>query len=271
MYQRGNAAPVKRAPKNVAVSVDFYTRHLPKGDRDVTIERLLGRVESEASSIFREMANGHMPEGDEREVAALFIALMMTRTPAMRRFDQSILDTSLDMITQMTAARQDVRERFMLWAENQEQEPHDPIQAAAYATLYKGEPGYKYPQGLSIDNMVLLAKDLTPILLDMNWLLMGAPDQKLFVTSDRPVFLHNPNPALTNVGPGLAQEHIEVTFPITQHLCLLATWKGPERFFDIPSALVEGVNRNITLGCDRQIFSPADIGYVGRLIGELGP
>ena len=83
----------------------------------------------------------------------------------------------------------------------------------------------------------------------MKWVLLERPrDSDPFLTSDSPALVCNPTlPSNSFHGPGLAQDDIEVSLPLSPDLALMAQWNLIEdrAYIICPSTIVEELNRRV--------------------------
>lgn len=75
----------RRAPHNIFAETDFYTSHLPEGQRDLSLEHDLGTLEDKFCRIRKTRIDNREPLNTEERVwFCAFIAAMHFRTRAQR-------------------------------------------------------------------------------------------------------------------------------------------------------------------------------------------
>src|SRR5712664_614736 len=77
----------RRAPKNVAVKVDYYSVRRDDGKLDDSAERLLSLIESSAIPIIERVVRGQFAlTAEDREQLSIFLGFLITRTPGYRDY-----------------------------------------------------------------------------------------------------------------------------------------------------------------------------------------
>jgi hypothetical protein len=90
---------------------------------------------------------------------------------------------------------------------------------------------------------------IAPILYEMKWIFLERPNgSDPFLTSDSPAVVFNPTlPPNSFYGPGLAQDDIEVSLPLSPDLALMAQWNltKDRAYITCPSDIVDELNRRV--------------------------
>jgi hypothetical protein len=107
---------------------------------------------------------------------------------------------------------------------------------------------------LSLAQVVQQADVIAPIILDMRWLFLVAPEGSRFLTADAPVVWVDRNKP-SGASAGLMMPNTILSFPISPRLCLLGTWLQLKGSRDIPAGAVDGFNLLPVRFADRFIFS----------------
>jgi len=90
----------------------------------------------------------------------------------------------------------------------------------------------------------------------MTWRFLTFDGQPAFLTSDNPVFYF--------AGIGLAKPESEITFPISSHITLWATWRQDllEGYFPTTERVVKEINRRTASNATRYVFHCADEDWI---------
>ena len=262
VYRRGQAEPQKRAPKNVAVISHFYSVDVEGVGRDSRVEDLLSRIESEVAPICRRLRNSEDALSEEdRAALAKFIAWMYFRVPGVRETRDNVFDDLSQLILQMTDAHYEdfppeQREAIGLSREELKQ------------AISGEERHFQASQAVHLWHTLRHAERFVPLFLKMNWAFLHSPQGSVFVTSDCPVVPLNPQLSTRVERVGIATPGVEVTFPVSAHLCLLLTWEGPTAYVDIGEHKVAQINSRTAELATREVYAPARLGWLDELFAR---
>jgi hypothetical protein len=270
VYEKALAQPRFQRPQNTAVEKDLYSFTID-GRKDDFVERRLSELESAAKPILdRWQQYGALPNPEEMQIVAMFLALMYVRVPRM-----------IETIREGEEIR--ARETFKLFAEVRSEEVEELLQAAPPTLWGKSKPTAKefvryldenyrivVNREASVAESLRLAPATLNKLLEMDWCLCDAPKGKFFLTSDTPLCVFaraSETKALFVVRLGLP--NVEVTFPISPRLCLLLNRGhsgGPRR--TVTAAVVRQLNARMITTAERFIYSPEQSSWVGELVSR---
>jgi len=99
----------------------------------------------------------------------------------------------------------------------------------------------------------------TPIKLfsRMNWQFLDASAGNHFITGDNPVFYCAPDRKPSLFPPGLADQDIEVTFPLSGKTCAVAAWRPSKVIYgEVDGKTVQLVNARTKAGAARFLYGP---------------
>lgn len=85
-YDREQDAYEQRNPKTLATRKHYYTVVNEKGEKDPTVEHVLGLVESTAAQIIAKLDRGERIDYWDKIHLAQFVALMKFRVPTFERY-----------------------------------------------------------------------------------------------------------------------------------------------------------------------------------------
>lgn len=249
----------RRAPVNVASKPDYYLLPKVHGQADDFLERFLSRTESLAANILRgRILTKAELTAEDRAGLSVFVSLMMLRVPSVHEriggFMVEVARRTLEM--------------------DREQWIRDPESLRKFKERYKQETGKDDLDNLKAEDIdpsldirakphvtVALAMaqvlEVAQVIGDMNWSFAHSGGNDYFVTSDHPFNMVNPKLRGGFYGPGLMQDDIEVTLPLTRHVALFAGWKeGFPPVIEVERKFVSQVNRHSCGNSQEFLYSP---------------
>ena len=213
-------------PKNILNRKNYNTITFKDGSKSFVIESgFLNQIETDFCAV-NDSKVSHMTQLDQQDKAiiSVFIAAQILRVEGRR---DAMLDF-MNRIEEQTSwmndltdeqKRQLADESRSIFSNNEESVP--------VSELLKHRKDMSTFMASGLPSGV---EGLAPIIYEMNWAL--AYDRKgRFITSDDPVVLVNPTLDAMNGGmgswmhAGLAQNDVELSFPLTKNVSILAGWK----------------------------------------------
>ncbi len=249
-FDRDSREGHRKAPKNLFEETDFYTIRRPDGTRDLGLEQVLGRLETEFVSV-RQKLSGHKKITKAELVSLLaFVAAMSSRTKAQRDFHRGQWQRLADMMESMN--RQ--------W----EASTAEQRRAMAGLSLHTGrsrQPTVSLEDAKSVvDNpmehlLVPMITILLRILVQMRVAVLETNDSLGFITGDCPVVVCDPEihklpPMYRNPTP--LTQRAEVTMPISPEQLLLLSWQHVTGFIQVPPEMVDEFNRRTRFHAHKQ-------------------
>ncbi len=243
----------RAAPRNVATEIDYYSRTLPDGTLGDGVEKVLARVETEAAPIIKKLRAGDFSlTGDDRGILAIFVAFMLVRVQAFRVCVEAFGAEAATALLRTAAGQPDYFEEHFIrrhgLAMTQERAA-EYRQAVSQATV-------TVDHEFSLRYILQSALVLESILSRMGWTFLvskGAP----FITGDTPATKTSTKIDLRRP-VGLRDSDIEVTFPISPSVCLLARWANDLKVREVGDAEVAHVNRDRVRYAHEQVFASSE-------------
>ena len=184
---------------------------------------MLSYAESRSAPLIVKLVRGEMLDMQERLDLSIFIMIQQQRTPRGREWQRFGLEqaTRLWFLKRLNESPDLIREilREDLGREPMEAEIDETIRRMA-EFMESGELTLSINSDQEILGMFVPAPDLIPLIYDMNWMLLRAPERQSFILSDDPLVRHDPaNPD----GPAgwRSSPTVEITLPLDPQLCLL--------------------------------------------------
>ncbi len=197
---------------------------------------------------------------EEKGVMAIFLASMLERSPRRREAMQKFFDDVKVKTEQMRAvvAHMSEKER-RTFASHQipigEKDRENSIPASEMIKMGEDVPSL---HSSGIPEMVIAT---APIIYSMNWAYMEREAGTTpFLTSDSPAALVNPTIPLNSFyGPGLGQNDVELSIPLSPDITLLAGWilEDDQLYHPVNQDQVDEMNRRVarqsqTLVCNEK-------------------
>lgn len=237
----------KRSPKKSFREPDFYTIKLKNGDRVLDIEDSLSLLEEQFASLRAKKVNLSKPlRRVDQAVLCVFAAMMASRTKTPRRN----LSRSFNEIHQKTVELE---------------RSHNAPPLGSLETQIYAEHGHQLTLGYNIQT-------IAEWLSRMHLTIFVASGTSRFISSDDPCVWFNPEsyrfPPLLR-SPGLAQEKIEVTLPLSPTHFAYFSWTDLHEilgtpldrkeelgvYLPIPDIILDEMNRRTTGYCDKFIVA----------------
>lgn len=246
VWTKLGTSPRRKSPENLFVQTDMYTV-MKDGQRLLHLEEGLKELEDNFARIRRKvLLPGRSLTPNDRIQIAAFTAALLARTMAQKQHHQAQFGMIADRMQQL-AAQVEVGciPRPELLA--------SPSTEGASIDLDEVRAIAEQPLDLLLPAAVEL---LTPCYAAMNFAIVRAPEGFHFITSDNPVIMHDPTrrPGSSySIAPG--SPTIELTLPVSPHLCLIVAHKVRDGYCDAPIRLVQQVNDRIRRQCEGHYVS----------------
>jgi hypothetical protein len=223
----------KRSPKKSFTATDMYTIELPNGDRNLAIEDTLAKVETDFVAVLSKVRKRQKLDATDRARLCIFSAAMHTRTVSMGRHWKKQMGQLHGIVLNLELSKKLKPDRSLEVAK---------LVEFAHPDVITG--------GLQLE---------APILFQMQMSILVSDDEFGFITSDRPCVWFNPEayklPPFYRA-PGLGQEHIEVTLPLTpHHLLFISHTTGAAEYIDADQNMLDETNRLTRAYCDEEFVS----------------
>jgi hypothetical protein len=245
----------RRGPRKVAVQANYYETN--------EAEATLSRLEGLTAPVLQKVRQRLPINEEECGYLATFVALMMTRVPALhdslQGFFSELASKGFWMMCQAFA--------------------EDPRRLDAFKQQYHRETGKSDLDNVTVEQLVdprrytvtatrpaaigaafSVLSFAAGLIFRMGWRIFYSKAPVYFITSDHPFFMVDPNipPStygITGTG-GLVSPDIEVTLPFGREVALFASWKQDHvGYGDAPSDVVERINIRTTLAAKRLLIA----------------
>jgi Protein of unknown function (DUF4238) len=263
VYERGKEKPELRALDHVAAQKNYYTIESEDGTKLQEAETLLSRLEGVAAPILRRLEDNRRLSKEDRSTVALFLAFGSLRTPKFRDAADDLYSESLRLFSRKLASDPVKFAEAVKSTEAALGRPlGDPEDLRRVITEERVKlttgPGY------SIKVMFEDAFEHAAMFENMIWSLCDADEDTPLVTSDNPVVLNNQTVFEGNGPP--TPLGLEIVFPISPKVVLLATWDGHFGAGQLSGARTRQINKLMSLAADKYVYAPTEIPAVARYL-----
>jgi hypothetical protein len=189
IYDKKDESIKSKAPKNIAFEKGYNDIVDAEGNISSIVEDQFQEIESEVSKVFKKIINLKYISRKERLSLCKFISSMRGRVPEFREIFKDIVGSG------------DIKELS--------NEKFD------FENL---------SSNISMDSVVRVTLLASHLLLRMDWSLLIAPQEISFITSDNPVVVRDQNNINMKFCGFSSSTEVQVTFPLTQQICLFGSW-----------------------------------------------
>jgi hypothetical protein len=259
-------------PEETAVQTHFYSVEQPDGTMNTSLEQALSNVEGAAAPVYQRLLQRIIPDASqERMDFAYFIALMIVRTPAMRRMTAETYGQMLQVMNYAYATNPQAFETLIRDVEKESGKKLDSAAKDAIKQAMIDPSGYALvlPQEITL-KVLKSAENLARLLFDMYWFTMRA-DQGFLITSDNPVVREvDPRSRHPFFGDyGFLNKTAEVTFPLSRDILLLMSWSDARRKETLDREALDRANEARAAHSDRYLYTHICHKYVKRLSAQF--
>jgi hypothetical protein len=243
-------------PGNILTDTHFYTIKLSDGSGSLVVEDTLASIESEYSKLFHNVIAEKRPlERKERALVSVFVSAMLFRTQAFRKNIESFFKAVNDFIRRLE--RMPEEQKASLASVPRPSSSETSISAAEFRKMSKDIPTFHS------SSIIEMLPEATNIIFNMKWgFLVSEAIDEYFITSDNPCVLMNV-PAIKKFGPraigsspGLLQDDVDLTLPLSSKISLLAGWKlKKEVYTSVPIKFVDEINNRVAMHAHEKLIS----------------
>ncbi len=238
-YEKGTGKKFNTQIKSLANITDFYSQE--------TEQYLANDIEGPANAVLDKIRSRDLINADDKNTFAEYMAVMWKRVPRAKedlkkmapRIANGIaekLSSDLDHII----AKEPQKAKFI---EKRRREIDDIL------SIFAVNP----PKDIWLENM---PPERTPRIVEA----IKAMTWSFWEFNQRPVFLTCDNPLFYFTGMGVGKPDSEISFPISSHIVLWATWRVdlPRKFIKASTQIVKEFNRRTVDNASRYIFHSRD-------------
>jgi hypothetical protein len=232
-----------KAPQKIFAEVDFYTIHLPDGQRDLSLEHGLGKLEEKFCQIRRARIDNREPLNTEEKVWFCgFVAAMHFRTRAQRNAFRQQWGHAVGVA-------EDAQQALDAMTPEQLQQYRPPrcVGETRGPSLTINDVKKLADQPIQSMLPTIIEEDLR-VLARMNLVIFTTEDDIGFITSDHPCVWFDPNRGRRP--PMLESRTIEVFMPVSPNSLALLCWEELPNYKEMSLREVDNANRFQQMACD---------------------
>jgi hypothetical protein len=207
-------------PENTFKENYFYLVKFPGENASLAVERTLGQIEGDFIAAVRSLERERsLPNQEGRLAIAQFAASMIFRTKPQREHMRSFLDSLVSKGEVIKETLKDAKMPRPLASSNN---------SVSLSELQEGVKNFDSHHSVSVVSTI---QTQSPKIFAMKWILLEAPADRFFVTSDNPLNIVSPERekqfGQNAFGARADLNHIdsEVSLPLSKTLALIAGWK----------------------------------------------
>jgi hypothetical protein len=270
VYEKGGRRIRKASANDIAVQKHYYSFTTVEGERDTcSFENLFAKTEEHTAPIFAKIEAQQDLTDEDRSWFATFLAFTLTRVPNYRENVERLIGETIREIL-ISSAVDPKRFESMVRRFEEKTEVKIGIPLKDYRKLILDGQYEVIPSAAISLELVLLAEKLVPIFWNMKWIFIRATPDYKFVTSDNPLSRYDPEPSPPPFnGVALASKTVQVTFPISRELALLASWKGREGHIRGHNSQIKEITRRTIMSASRFVFSSVKSDTLDRLVQKF--
>jgi len=270
-YHKNDPSKVHcQKPDNTAIKKNFYA--VDGVDANVFEDFLANKIESPAANGLKTLQLGHLPSNGDRQALAMFFSFMLVRTPTHRVFYEKPHNSERNLILKSYA--QD-KKFFQKWCNDYENTNKKPIAndiEQLRQEILSGKYQPKLSQNFSLEIMQKSGSYNAAHLLQMKWIIIKAPKNHFFLTSDNPIIITNPM-CTSFCSPGLNLENTRVFIPISKNIGLFMIKLDADgldnQIVSDNSEIVENMNKGIISIASKFIFAHKKSDRIIKLIENV--
>lgn len=263
VYPLYSGEPKQIHPRNAAVERFLYSPKTGDKPHDDTLEQVLADcVDGPAAPSLEKLIRGDDILPEDRAAIALYIALQELRVPAFRDQLRANLEQILRVIVDLlmehpTYLRNKAREYG--------EDPENVV--AGLQGIQEGSLELQTTKTGWLQNLFMIARDTGPLIARLPWLVVEAPPQFEFVTSDCPVvkiLTDRSVPAL--YAGGWVSPSAEATLILDPEHALVISPGGKEGRSKGRLSWCHDVNSRTVTQANRYVYSRSQAEWIARAI-----
>jgi len=242
-YEKGTGKKFKTQIKSLANITDFYSEE--------TEQYLANDIEGPANAVLDKIRGQHLINDDDKNIFAEYMAVIWKRVPRAKEDLKKMAPRLADGIAKKLSGDLDhiigKNPQKAELMEKRRREIDDIL------SIYAVDP----PREIWLEN---IPPERTPRIVGaikaMNWSFWEFNERPVFLTCDNPLFYFR--------GMGVGKPDSEISFPISNHIVLWATWRAdlPRKFIKASTQIVKEFNRRTIDNADRYIFHSRDEDWI---------
>jgi len=259
----------------------YYVFTDKKGKSRDELEKMFSAIESTASVVIKNLAGGEnkLSMQDKAELA-LFIAALYLRVPeSLKKSEDMATAMTKEVMSKSAMFDQHFNKVMDKVEKNLGKKTTPEMRKDIQKTFVQKDYRMGFPKGYLLKLMMVNLEEIYKIMIQMEWIIIKAPDGKSFISSDRPAFTFNPKPeGFWGSGIGLIALNCETSVILTPKLAIYLNQKRKPKsikFITGTSDMVDNFNFRTAIVSSRFVISHSDTllrKWIGKTrLNERGP
>lgn len=206
-------------PINTALITNYYTLEDEDGNKIYELEKMLAEIEGATHPVINKLSNKEQINQEEKEVLALFIALLQSRTPGSIEKLRAMTEPLMEWMVKRYTENEAFLEHIISQAEEGKGEKC-PCKKELKEELSKNPPKIVLTKQAEWSTLFNSAQAIMQIYLKMNWTFLYITEKSSIITSDNPLLMYEPDIDIGPYGYGVATPTVQKYFPLTKNLAL---------------------------------------------------
>jgi len=272
---RSGYQPLRVPTKKIGGEEFFYNYEADDGADQTWIEDRLSELERYTAPTLRKLASGDLYlTSKERSEFAGFLALTFCRGRFFADLANKLSnDAHLDIVRSLLESPATFDQALKIY-EQQTGERLDTTFEAMQEFMQKVVKGEFVPEqtskGWTMKMMFVQMLEMMPVFEAMQWALLQASPDALFLTSDRPVYVYDPGMRPPTDGKLVYSEDASFSFPLTREYALQGTFPSrPDIQLRLTPYKVRQFNRMTIAHSYQYLYAPMQSAAIQDLMEKI--
>jgi Protein of unknown function (DUF4238) len=264
VYDRENKLYEQKDPKDIAGEKAYYVFTDQQGEKNDALENMFQPIESKAARLVQALHQGKASVTKKEKAAlATFLAAQHTRVPESLRTTEGFgAEATKEIIKRLALMPPHFDKTVEKFEQERGRTLSDKTKAAYRKTAVNKNYTVEFPKEFMLDTMLKLMHGFSNVMYQMEWIVLIAPKDKAFISSDHPVFTFNPKPeGFWGSAIGLMALNCETTAVLTPKIAIYLSQNLNStpvvKFTNVSSDLVDTINLRTAICSSRFVFSHA--------------
>lgn len=260
LYDRDKKEYRSQSPNRTTGEKSYYVFTDKKGKKNDSLEKMFSVIEGTASLVIKKLVEERKLDLQGKAELALFIAALYLRVPESLKRSEDMATKMTKEIMSRSAAFDKHFDYVMDQIEKKQGKKIKPkMRKDIQKTFIEKDYDMKFPRGYIFTTMLKNLEEIYKIMVQMEWLIIKAPDRKSFISSDHPAYTFNPRPeGFWGSGIGLLALNCETVAILTPKIGIyLKQKRKPDsiRFIEGNLELVDNLNFRTAITSSRFVIS----------------
>lgn len=228
VYDRQKKEFRKQPPKTTAGEKAFYVFSDKKGGKNAGLEKMFSVIEGAVVNVIKELVLGKKTlDMQQKADLAMFLTALYLRVPeSIKRSENMGVQMTKELMSK-SVMFEGYFNKTMNEIEKKLGKQISPEQRKDIQKTFKNKNyNVVFPKGYALSVLLSNLTELYKIIVQMDWIIIRAPKDKTFISSDHPVYTFNPKPeGFWGSGIGLLAPNCETVAILTPKLAIYLSQK----------------------------------------------